>query len=140
MKKSLIITGLGLVLLFALIAAGPPDEFNITQPVPSRESYAKQMDALIAACREEGAAREAGFLGNGKSASLSRLKGYFFSQNKDRLISQMMAAWVDPSPRAVQHFADKRFFAVLHTHDPMIAKTYLAPWQERPSALSRLQN
>ena len=139
MKTALSITGLGLVFLLALIAAGPTHEIDIQQPAPQPEVYAKQMDALIAACSEKGATKKAGFVENGDGAALSMMRGYFFSQNRDRLISQMMAACVNPSPQAVRHFADKRFFAVLHSYDPKIAKTYLAPWQERPSALSRLQ-
>jgi len=139
MKTALSITGLGLVFLLALIAAGPTHEIDIQQPAPQPEAYAEQMDALIAACNENGTAKKTGVVENRDSAALSMMRGYFFSQNKDRLVSQMMAAFVNPTPQAVRHFADKRFFAVLHSYDPKMAKTYLAPWQERPSALSRLE-
>lgn len=139
MKTALSITALGLVFLLALIAAGPTHEFEIKQPAPQPEAYVEQMDALIAACNEKGTAQKTGFLEMGDGAALSMMRGYFFSQNKDWLVSQMMAAYVNPTPQAVQYFADKRFFAVLHSFDPKMAKTYLAPWQEKPSALSRLQ-
>lgn len=140
MKTALSITGVGLVFLLALIAAGPTNKIDIQQPAPQPEAYAEQMDALIAACSEKGAEQKSDFWENKDGEALSMMRGYFFSQNKDRLVSQMMAAFVNPTPQAVRHFADKRFFAVLHSYDPKMAKTYLAPWQKRPSALSRLQD